>query len=77
MSGIEEARATIEQLIGEHRRLATLVDRLALAHIWKEERVLFPCYERNISPKQAGQGKIQVLEVIGSAMKPKHPVLLE
>ena len=30
MSGIEEARATIEQLIGEHRRLATLVDRLAL-----------------------------------------------
>ena len=31
MSGIEEARATIEQLIGEHRRLATLVDRFGSA----------------------------------------------
>jgi iron-sulfur cluster repair protein YtfE (RIC family) len=47
------------------------------AHIRKEERVLFPCYERNIPPKKAGQVKIQVLEVIGSGMKPKHPELLE
>jgi iron-sulfur cluster repair protein YtfE (RIC family) len=95
MSGIKEAKATIEQLIGEHRSLAMLVDRLRLAlglelspllrefadlleaHIRKEERVLFPCYERNILPKEAGQVKIQVLEVIGSAMKPKHPELLE
>ena len=95
MSGIEEARSTIEQLIGEHRSLAMLVDRLRLAlglelspllrefadlleaHIRKEERVLFPCYEGNISPKDAGQVKSQILEVIGSAMKPKHPELLE
>jgi len=47
------------------------------AHIRKEERVLFPCYERHISPGKAGQVRIQVLEVIGSAMKPKYPVLLE
>jgi hemerythrin-like domain-containing protein len=93
MSRIEEARATIEQLIGEHRRLASSLTGwlwvlelsprlrefadLLEAHIWTEERVLFPCYERNISPKEAGQVKIQVLEVIGSAMKLKNPVLLE
>jgi iron-sulfur cluster repair protein YtfE (RIC family) len=47
------------------------------AHIRKEERVLFPCYEHNISPEKAGQVQIQVLEIIGSAMKPKNPVLLE
>ena len=95
MSGIEEANGTIEQLIAEHRGLATLVDRLRQtlglelspllrecadlleAHIRKEERVLFPCYEQNISSIAADQVEIQVLEVIGSAMKPKHPELLE
>lgn len=95
MSGMEEAEATIAQLIGEHRGLLALVDRLRQspnlelspllrefadlleAHIRKEERILFPCYEQNISPKVAGQVKSQILEVIGSAMKPKHPELLE
>lgn len=95
MSGIEEADATIAQLIGEHRALMALVDRLRQtpdlelspllrefadlleAHIRKEERILFPCYEQNISPKVAGQVKRQILGVIGSAMKPKHPELLE
>jgi iron-sulfur cluster repair protein YtfE (RIC family) len=95
MSGIEGAGATIEELVGEHRNLARLVDRLRRhedmrlapllrefadlleSHIRKEERVLFPCYERNISPREAGHVKRRVLEVIGSAMKPKHPVLLE
>lgn len=95
MRGIEEARSTIEQLIGDHRGLAALVDRLRQtlsleispllresadlveAHIRKEERILFPCYEQNISSIVADQVEIQVLEVIGSAMKPKHPELLE
>lgn len=95
MSGIEEADGMIEELVGEHRNLARLVDRLRQhedlrlapllrefadllkSHIRKEERVLFPCYERNISPREAGHVKRRVLEVIGSAMKPKHPVLLE
>jgi len=95
MSGIENSRATIYQLVDEHRNLERLVHRLRQArglqlsrvlrefadlleaHIRKEERVLFPCYERNISPKHAGQVKTQVLEAIGTAMKPKHPVLLE
>ncbi|HEU0005472.1 MAG TPA: hypothetical protein VFS12_05715 [Terriglobia bacterium] len=57
-------------------RLREFADLLE-AHLWKEEHVLFPCYERTIAPKEAGQVKIQVLEVIGSAMKPKHRVRLE
>jgi iron-sulfur cluster repair protein YtfE (RIC family) len=93
MSGIEEADSVIRELIEEHRDIRRLIQRLAPspkivpllrefadlleAHIRKEERVLFPCYERHISPGKAGQVRIQVLEVIGSAMKPKHPVLLE
>jgi iron-sulfur cluster repair protein YtfE (RIC family) len=95
MSGIDQANATIEQLIVEHRGLAMLVGRLRQtlgvelspllrefadlleAHIRKEERILFPCYEYNISSIDANQVEIQILEVIGSAMKPKHPELLE
>ena len=95
MSGIEEAGATIEELVGEHRNLARLVDQLRRheglklapllhefadvleAHIRKEERILFPCYERNISLKEAGHVKSRILGVIGSAIKPKDPVLLE
>jgi iron-sulfur cluster repair protein YtfE (RIC family) len=61
------------QLSSLLREFADLLE----AHIRQEERVLFPCYERNISPKEAGQVKIQILQVIGSAMKPKNPVLLE
>jgi iron-sulfur cluster repair protein YtfE (RIC family) len=95
MSGIEEANSTIAELIGEHRGLSALVDRLRQtsglelspllrefadlleAHIRKEERILFPCYEQSIPPTVAGQVKSQILGVIGSAMKPKHPELLE
>lgn len=47
------------------------------AHIRKEERVLFPCYERNIAPQEDSQVQAQVLQRIGSAMKPKRPELLE
>ena len=95
MSGVEEARATIGELLGEHRNLATLVGQLQQAagselarllrefanlleaHIRKEERVLFPYYERNVLPKQAAQVKNRVLQTIGTAMKPRHPFLLE
>jgi len=93
-TGIEEAGATIEELVGEHHNLTRLVDRLRQteslklapllrefadvleAHIRKEERILFPCYERNISLKEAGHVKSRVLGVIGSAIKPKYAVLL-
>jgi iron-sulfur cluster repair protein YtfE (RIC family) len=82
---IEEHRAItsliqrLQQVRGllQLSRLLREFANLLEAHIRREERVLFPCYERNIPPQQAGQVKIQVLEVIGSAMKPKHPVLLE
>jgi iron-sulfur cluster repair protein YtfE (RIC family) len=95
MSEIEEAGATIEELLGEHHSLATLVGQLQQAagwelapllrefsnlleaHIRKEERVLFPCYERNVLPELAAQVKNRVLQSIGTAMKPKHPLLLE
>src|SRR5262245_1769002 len=88
MGGIQEAASTIEELIGEHRNLARLVESLCTdqgqklasllqefadlleAHVRKEERVLFPCYERGMSAGQAEQVKTQVLKVIGSALKP-------
>lgn len=81
---IEEHRG-LGQLVERMRRsrgleLAPLLREFAdllEAHIRKEERVLFPCYERHISPEEAGQVKAQVLEAIGDAMKPRHPVLLE
>ena len=95
MSGIEDSRATIDQVVDEHRNLERLVHRLRKArelqlapllrefadlleaHIRTEERVLFPRYELYVSSELAKQVGIRVLEVIGTAMKPKHPVLLE
>ena len=95
MSGIEEARATVEQLIADHRNLERLVDRLRQAseveagpllrqfadvletHIHTEERVLFPCYEQNLTARQADKVKTAILESIGTAMQPKQPDLLE
>jgi iron-sulfur cluster repair protein YtfE (RIC family) len=61
-------------------KLAILLGKFAQvleAHIRKEERILFPCYELNISSAKASQVKSQVLEALGSALKPKHPELLE
>lgn len=95
MRGIEDSRATVDQLVVEHRNLESLIQRLRQAgdlqlapllresadlleaHIRTEERVLFPCYELGVSSELARQVGIRVLEVIGTAMKPKHPVLLE
>jgi len=95
MSGIEDSRATIDQLVEEHRKLERFVQRLREArdlqlapllrefadlleaHIRTEERVLFPRYERSVSTEQASKVGLRILELIGTAMKPKHPVLLE
>jgi len=95
MSGMEDSKATIDQLVNEHRNLERLVRRLRKArdlqlapllrefadlleaHIRTEERALFPRYEQGVSSELATQVGIRVLEVIGTAMKPKNPVLLE
>ena len=95
MRRIEDSKATIDQLVNEHRNLERLVQRLRKArelqlapllrefadlleaHIRAEERVLFPRYESCVSSDLARQVGIRVLEAIGTAMKPKHPVLLE
>ena len=95
ISGIQDSKATIDQLVDEHRKLERFVQRLREArdlqlapllrefadlleaHIRTEERVLFPRYEEGVSSELAKQVGTRVLEVIGTAMKPKHPVLLE
>jgi iron-sulfur cluster repair protein YtfE (RIC family) len=95
MNGIEDSRATIDQLVDEHRKLERLVQRLQHArglqlasllreftdlleaHIRTEERVLFPRYEEGVSSELAKQVGTRVLDVIGTAMKPKHPVIFE
>ena len=61
-------------------RLAPLLREFAdllEAHIRTEERVLFPRYEKGVSSELAKQVGTRVLEVIGTAMKPKRPELLE
>ena len=95
MSGMEDSKATIDQLVNEHRNLERLVRRLRKArdlqlapllrefadlleaHIRTEERALFPRYEQGVSSELATQVGIRVLEVIGTAMKPKRPELLK
>jgi len=65
---------------GQGRQLASLLQEFAdllEGHIRKEERVVFPCYEQNLSSLEAEQVRTGVLELIGTAMKPKNPVLLE
>src|SRR5262249_46237397 len=65
---------------GQCWQLAWLLQKFAdllEAHIRKEECVLFPCYEQNLSSLEAEQVRTGVLELIGTAMKPKNPVLLE
>jgi hemerythrin-like domain-containing protein len=47
------------------------------AHIRKEERALFSIYERYISPVAAEHVEQEVLSLIGAAIRPKHPELLE
>jgi hemerythrin-like domain-containing protein len=47
------------------------------AHIRKEERELFPAYERQISPQLDKEVSEKILNLIGPALKPKHPEFLE
>jgi iron-sulfur cluster repair protein YtfE (RIC family) len=75
----------LERLVQQLRQtrglqLATLLREFAdllEAHIRTEERVLFPRYEHCVPLEVTRQVGARVLEVIGTAMKPKHPVLLE
>ena len=75
----------LERLVHELRQaqgsqLALLLREFAdllESHIRKEERVLFPCYEQNISPEDAERVKTQVFQSTGTALNPKHPELLE
>src|SRR5262249_54767550 len=76
-----QIRSLVDQMHrGQGRQLASLLQQFAdllEAHIRKEERVLFPCYEQNLSSLEAERVRTEVLELIGTAMKPKNPVLLE
>lgn len=75
----------MERLIAElhHAKESSLpntlnefVDTLE-AHIRKEERVLFPIYEQRMSGEVAAAVQQQIIERIGTALKPRHPELLK
>jgi iron-sulfur cluster repair protein YtfE (RIC family) len=46
------------------------------AHIRKEERSLFPVYEREASPETTSRVERAIFDLIGSASRPRHPELL-
>jgi hemerythrin-like domain-containing protein len=46
------------------------------AHIRKEERELFPLYEKQMSPAMAAEVGREVKNIIGNAMQPRNPELL-
>jgi iron-sulfur cluster repair protein YtfE (RIC family) len=74
----------IEGLIKRLRGLKGNALRLTLAefadileaHIRKEERSLFPIYEREVSPETTSRVEQAILGLIGSASRPRHPELL-
>ena len=47
------------------------------AHIRKEERLLFPIYEREIARSVAERVEHDLFALIGNALQPKHPELLD
>jgi hemerythrin-like domain-containing protein len=47
------------------------------AHIRKEERLLFPIYEREVSSGVANRVEQDVLALIGNALQPRNPDLIE
>ncbi|MBZ5538022.1 MAG: hemerythrin domain-containing protein [Acidobacteriia bacterium] len=47
------------------------------AHIRKEERTLFPVYEREASPETTARVERGIFGLIGSASRPRHPELLK
>ena len=94
MSGIKDSKATIDQLVDEHRKLEDLVQRLQEAR----DPQLFRCFEslqtslkltfawkngsfslatNRASPPNWPDMWASASEVIGTAMQPKHPNLLE
>jgi hemerythrin-like domain-containing protein len=75
----------IERLVDQlrHSDCEQLTDRLIEfadlleSHIRKEERDLFPVYERLVSPEIAGRVEEEIKSLIGTALQPKNPELLE
>jgi iron-sulfur cluster repair protein YtfE (RIC family) len=76
----------MKRLIGELRSVeenasvaATLSEFAATldGHIRKEERILFPIFEENADPATQARVEQGVKQLIGTALKPKHPELLE
>jgi hemerythrin-like domain-containing protein len=73
--------ALAERLRG--REVAKLADALGAfadlleSHIRKEERELFPLYEKQMSPELAAAVEREVKDIIGDAMEPGNPELLK
>jgi len=65
----EEASSLAERL----KEFAHLLE----AHIRKEERQLFPIYEREVPEPTARQIGLEILAITGPALEPKNPALLE
>jgi hemerythrin-like domain-containing protein len=62
---------------GPPAKTASLLQQFAdllEAHIRKEERVLFPCYEGHIAPAEAERVGAEVRKIIGTGMEPKCSV---
>jgi len=69
----ERLRGTeVAKLVGALGEFADLLE----AHIRKEERELFPLYEKHMSPAMAAEVGREVKNIIGNAMQPRNPVLL-
>jgi hemerythrin-like domain-containing protein len=63
----------VEQVVEALGELADLLE----SHIRKEERELFPIYERLVSTGMAAEVGRSVRSIIGDAMQPKEPELLK
>lgn len=65
---------------GEAESIATTLKEFARvleAHVRKEERLLFPAYEAEISKPAAERVGREMLALIGSALQPRNPDLLK
>jgi hemerythrin-like domain-containing protein len=56
--------------------LGEFADQLE-AHIRKEERELFPLYEKLVGPEAAAEVGGKVKNIIGDAMRPRNPKLIK
>ncbi|MEW6733680.1 MAG: hemerythrin domain-containing protein [Acidobacteriota bacterium] len=71
IEGLRQGQA--DQLFHLLKEFADLLE----AHIRKEERILFPLYEKQISEPLARNIEGDIVEYIGTAMQPANPALLE